>query len=158
MSISSRLIERCDPERAFGPLNITGAATAGAWNRMVGHRMLIVLQTGAWAGGSSAITLEQATAAAGTGNKALGMTRVWKKTNGLFSEVAVASNTFDVDTANALYVIEVQSDELDVNGNYAYVQVKSASPGANADYLSAYYHHGDLRYGSLLEDREDAKV
>lgn len=158
MSNSSRLIERCDPERAFGPLNITGAATDGAWNRMVGHRMLIELITGAWAGGASAITLEQATAVAGTGNKALAMTRMWKKTTGRFVETPVVANTFDVDTANAIYVIEVAADELDVNGNYAYVQVKSASPGANADHLTALYHHGDLRYGSLLEDREDAKV
>lgn len=158
MSNSSRLIERLDFERGFGPLNITGAATAGDWNRMVGHRMLIILQTGAWAGGASAITLEQATTAAGAGNKALGMTRMWKKTNGLFAEVAVASDTFDVDTANALYVIEVAADELDVDGNYAYVQAKSASPGANADNLSVLYLHGDLRYGSLLEDREDAKA
>lgn len=158
MSNSSRLMERLDPERSLGPLNITGAATAGAYNRMVGHRMLILLVAGAWAGGSTAITLEQATTQAGGGEKALGMTRMWKKTTAGWVETAVASDTFAVDTANAMYAIEVDGADLDVNGGYCYVRALSATPGANDDYLTVIYLHGDLRYGSLIPDRVDAKV
>lgn len=158
MSISSKLVERLDVENAIRPQNITGAGADGDWIKFTGQRVLIELHTGAWAGGTSAVTLQQATSAAGAGAKALGMTRMWKKTTGLFAETAVASDTFDLDTANAVYLIEVDAAELDVDNDFAYLRVRAASPGANDDFLQGAYVIGDLRYGTLIEDREDAKA
>lgn len=154
--MSDRLLSGLDPVEAFGPLDITGAGADGDWVKFTGQRMIVALHCGAWAGGTSAVTLQQATSAAGAGAKTLGFTkRFLRAQGGLLVETAVAANTFNLDTANDLVLIEIDADQLDVNGDFAYVRVRAASPGANADLLEAAYWIGDLRYKGLIEDREN---
>lgn len=78
--------------------------------------------TGAAAG---AITLKQATAVAGTSEKALGFSYQWANTNADAAETLtktdVTSNTFNsAGTAGnqELYVIEVDTDSLDVDNGF----------------------------------------
>lgn len=78
--------------------------------------------TGAAAG---AITLKQATAVAGTSEKALGFSYQWANTDVAAAETltktAVTSNTFNsagVAGKQELYVIEVDSDALDVDNGF----------------------------------------
>lgn len=134
---------------ATEPKDWTGAASTGDWVSMKNYAHLtIIIQTGAWAGGTSAITLEQATAVAGTGNKALGFSWQWNDVaaGGTLVKTAVASNTFTIGTANKLYIIEVDASSLDKANNFDCVTVKGASPGVNADIYGATYILSRSRY------------
>lgn len=141
-----QLIEGAKFIAAFGPVDTTGAGQDGVWVSMKNYsKLAIVLQTGAWAGGTAAVTLEQATAAADTDAKALAFTSYLKAydtddtPDDAGAIVSVASNTFNVgDNANVL-VIEVKAGDLDINNNFAFVRVRTATPGANADLISGLY-------------------
>ena len=129
---------------AFGPKDITGAAQVGDYiNMKHARKCAIVLQKGAWGGGTPAVTLEQATNAAGAGSKALAFDRQYVGTgltNDVLAQSAVAASTFNLSaTANEYHVIEVDAGDLDHANGFFYLTVKVASPGAFADLLSATY-------------------
>lgn len=136
---------------AAAPVDTTGAAVVGDWVSLKGYEYVtIIITQGAWAGGTPAVTLDQATAVAGTGTKTLGLTKYWSKV-GLaaadFTETAVSSDTFNLTaTANTVTVMQVHASELDVDGGFDCVQVDIASPGANADLISVMYILGGARY------------
>lgn len=74
------------------------------------------------------VTLKQATAVAGTGEKALAFTRMLANIDvgagnapSNYTETAVSSNTFTTDTTNSKrlrYIIEVDAEELDSANNF----------------------------------------
>lgn len=146
----TRLFESVKPVWACEPKNYTGAANTIKYVSMkFPGRLMIFIQTGAWAGGTAAVTLKQATTVAGAGSKALAFTTMWVNTAGApdtFTKTAVVSNTFNLDTANLLYVIEVVDSDLDVDNAFDCVGVNIASPGANADFYGVVYLAADLRY------------
>ena len=99
------------------------------------------------------ITLKQATAVAGTSEKALAFAKVWANTDtdagDTLTETAVTSDTFTTDTTNSknlLYVIEVKADDLDRANGFDCVRIDSASM-ANAVGAVLYVLHG-TRYKS----------
>ena len=99
------------------------------------------------------ITLKQATAVAGTSEKALAFSKVWANTDtnagDTLTEIAVTSDTFTTDTTNSknlLYVIEVKADDLDRANGFDCVRIDSASM-ANAVGAVLYVLHG-TRYKS----------
>src|SRR5581483_7748726 len=60
------------------PKNYTGATGNSDWVSLKGyHRAAAVIQTGAWAGGTAAVTLNQATDVSGSGSKALSFSYRW---------------------------------------------------------------------------------
>ncbi len=140
------------------PLDITGAGMAGDYfNLAKAGRLLVVLVCGAWAGGTAAVTLKQAKTAAGGSAKALAFTKKWERlalTGTAWVEAVVALNTFDLDTANEMHVMEIDQSETDDLFNYVSCQV--ATPGANADLLAMFYIGDALAYGprspALLPD------
>jgi len=74
---------------------------------------------------AGAITLKQATAVAGTSEKALGFDYQWANTDTgaaeTLTKTAVTSDTFNsagVDSKQELYVIEVDTDTLDVDNSF----------------------------------------
>lgn len=93
------------------------------------------IQLGAWAGGTGAVTLLQATDVSGTGAKALAFTKVWTKT--LLADtpvqVTVSANTFNLATALTLYQIEIKADDLDTQNGFDCITCHVATPGSNAD-------------------------
>jgi hypothetical protein len=132
------------------PKSYSGAAATKNWVSLKdASHLTIIIVTGAWAGGTAAVTLKQATDVSGTGSKALALAKYWhdEAAGGTLVETAAASNTFDLDTANKLYVIEVDAAELDVNGGFDCIALDVASPGANADFYAAAYVLSGLRYG-----------
>lgn len=141
-----QLIEGAKFVQAFPPVDTTGAGQDGVWVSMKNYsKLAVVLQTGAWAGGTSAVTLEQATDASGTGAKALAFTQYLKAydtddtPDDAGAIVSVASNTYTIgDNAN-VQVIEVKAGDLDVNNDFAFVRVRTATPGANADLIAGLY-------------------
>lgn len=154
MSQNVRLIEQMKPIWANEPKNYTGAASTDKYVSMKLYgRLMIFIQTGAWAGGTAAVTLKQATAVAGTAAKTLAFSWVWINTAAApdtFVKTAVTSNTFNLDTANLLYVIEVVDSDLDVGNGFDCVALDVASPGSNADFYGAMYLGGAARYPQAL--------
>jgi len=151
----ANLVENAAIEAAAVPVDTTGAAVAGDWVNMKDYNHLtIIIQQGAWAAGTSAVTLNQATVVAGTDTKALGFDWMWTKvalTGTTFTKTAVTSNTFNLpNTANTMSVIEVDAATLDADGGFCCVQLACVSPGANADLISATYILTEPRYAQAL--------
>ena len=101
------------------------------------------------------ITLKQATAVAGTNEKALAFSKMWANTDvgagDTLTETAVTSDTFTTSTTNdknLLYVMEVKSSDLDVANGFDCIRVDSTGM-ANAVGAVLYVLHG-ARYGSPL--------
>lgn len=143
------------------PLDTTGAAVAGDWYNMKHYGTAVfIIQQGAWAGGTPAVTLEQATSAAGAGAKALAFTKRFTKvaiTGAGLVETAVVSNTFNLpNTPNTMNVLEVNAEELDTEGGFTYVHVAIASPGAFGDLIAGIAILSQPRYsgapGTQLPD------
>lgn len=124
------------------PNNYTGAALTEDYISMktFAHVSIIIL-SGAWAAGTAAVTLKQATAVAGTGTKALGFSWMWTDiaSAGTFVKTAVVANTFNLGTANSMWIINIDDDMLDVDNGFDCMCVDVASPGANNDYYAAIY-------------------
>ena len=155
------LLECCGIEVAAVPIDTTGAAVTGDYYSMkdYGHITFIITQ-GAWAGGTPAVTIKQATDVAGTDEKALNLDWYWVQT-GLtgtgYTKTAVTSDTFNLAaTANRITVIEVEADSLDTTGGFDCVRLGVASPGSNADLISAVAILSQPRYSGATTS--DAKV
>lgn len=102
-----------------------------------------------------AITLKQATAVAGTSEKALAFTKMWQNIDtgaaDTLAETAVTSNTFTTDTTNdknLLYVIEVNASDLDVASGFDCVRVDVLLMASAVGFVQ-YILHG-ARYQSPL--------
>lgn len=152
--MSDRLIERLKFISAIVPIDTTGAGADGDWVNLKFHRRIaIVILQGAWAGGTPAVTFEQATSAAGAGAKALAYTERWDGTaltDDVLARTVVAANTSNLAAAaNGLMVVELHAQDLDVNNGFAWVRVRVASPGANADLIAALYVLGDPAWAGL---------
>lgn len=146
------IIENLRPVFGIAAQNASGTATTGIYVGMRHHRRcLIQIQTGAWAGGTAAVTLNQATTQAAGTTKALAFAAYYVSTSAADSPVktTATSNTFNLSAANTLYQIEVLSQDLDNNNGYNYLAVLIASPGGNADYYSATYQLGDGEFVGL---------
>lgn len=133
---------------AFVPIDTNGAGQDGDWiNLKYWRRALIVIMKGAWAGGTPAVTLQQATDATGSGAKALSFAKQLKGTALTADQPSintVTSDTFNLAaTANEFHLIDVHSQDLDLANNFAYIRVRVASPGANADLIAGLYILGD---------------
>jgi hypothetical protein len=128
--------------RAAEPKNYTGAAMTAKYVSLKNYkRLTIIINTGAWAGGTAAVTLSQATKVDATGAKALAFDTQYndETTTDTLAAVAVAANTFNLGTANKCYVIEVDAEKLDVSNGFDCVTLAIASPGANADFYGVSY-------------------
>jgi len=147
------LIEQAAIEAGGVPVDIIGAGMAGDYVSLKDYRNLtVVIQQGAWAGGTAAVTLKQATDVAGTGEKALSFSTRWTQvalTGTGYTETVVSADTFDLDTANTINVLEVDASDLDVDGGFDCVRVDVASPGANSDLLCVTYVLTGARYASV---------
>jgi hypothetical protein len=142
------LIENGKYIPAFAPLDITGAGVDGDLVSMaLCERLFIVLQCGAWAGGTSAVTVTQEASASGSSNTAVAFAKKWEGvalTDDIPAEVAVTSNTFNLDTANEFHVIKILPSML--TDGYTHVRVRCATPGSNADLLAGFYVMSGLKY------------
>lgn len=85
------------------------------------------------------VTMKQATAVAGTNEKALGFSTVWKAvdlgSSQTLIETAVTNNTFATQTTNSkdsLYVINITPDMLDVDGGFDCVRMDGANHAATS--------------------------
>ena len=103
--MQQQLMEIMKPIWGTEPKNWTGAASTGDYLSMKHFTNLtIFIISGAWAGGTVAVTLEQATAVAGTGTKALAFDTMWTDiaATGTYVKTAVTSNTFNIVVMNTV--------------------------------------------------------
>ena len=131
-----RLIDVLKPVIGCAPAALTSTAGDGDYVSMKGYSkltiLLAVLNGTTVTGG--AVTLKQATAVAGTGEKALSFSKMYAVIDAAagdtLTETAVVSDTFTTDTTNSkqlLYVIEVDADDLDQANGFDCVRVDVAS-------------------------------
>jgi hypothetical protein len=110
----------------------------------------------------SAITLKQATAVAGTAEKALAFDVVWQNVDcaaadGL-AKTTVSSNTFTTNTTNSkalLYVIEIPAETLDTNNSFDCVRVgtgDAANTTLSVTYIVEPREHNDTGTPTLITD------
>jgi len=137
------LVEKLGLEVGAVPINTTGAAALSGYMslRDFSHICFLIAQ-GAWAGGTPAVTLLQATSYSGTGSKALALPAYWSKagiTASQWARTAVVSDTFNLTaTANIVTAVEVNAADLDVANGFDHVAINVASPGANADLIAIF--------------------
>ncbi len=149
--MSKNLVENGQIEVGAVPIDTTGAVVASDHVSLKDYSHLtIVITQGAWAAGTSAVTLAQSTVVAGTDDKTLAFTTRWTKvglTGTTYTKTAVTANTFDLpNVANTINVLEIDADTLDTANGFDCVQVDCASPGANADLISIVFVLSGARY------------
>lgn len=126
------LIDRNKIVTGIAPVAMATTAGDADYVSMKGHQHLTILlsvKNGTTVTGC-AVTLKQATAVAGTSEKALAFDKMWANIDAGASdtlvETAVTSNTFTTDTTNSkdlLYVMEIEADDLDVANGFDCVRL-----------------------------------
>ena len=143
MFLNARLDEQVKIYVAAAGLALTSTLGDTKYVSMKGYArcaILISIADGTTVTGST-ITLKQATAIAGTSEKALAFTRMLSNvdyvvpTTSVLAETAVTSNTFTTQTTNSLdsvYVIDVKSEDLDVAGGFDCIRLDGTGHAATA--------------------------
>lgn len=140
-SLNARLDEQVTTIVATGGLLLTSTVGDTTYVSMKGYdraQIIIAIADGTTVTGS-AITLKQATAVAGTNEKALGFTRMLANVDYAASktmvETAVTSNTFTTQTTNSkdsVYIIDIKASDLDVANGFDCFRVDGTSHAATA--------------------------
>ena len=120
------------------PFNATGSASTDVYITTKNcHSVSFIIQTGAWvSSATAAVTLLQSKVVAGTSNAAVAFdtmyTNATNTSKSALVSTAVASNTFNLTTANATYIIDFDVSQLDVNNGYRDMTLHVATPGSNS--------------------------
>ena len=141
MNVNARLDEQVQTVVAAAGLLLTstlGDTTYVSMKNFARARITIVIADGTTVTGST-ITLKQATAIAGTSEKALAFTRMLANTDYAASktmvETAVTSNTFTTQTTNSkdsVYIIDVDASDLDIANGFDCFRVDCTGHAATA--------------------------
>ena len=124
------------------------------------NKCLILIQTGAWAAGTAAVTISECTAISGAaGAQDLEFEIMYSKLNtaSAFTQNAVTADTFNLSAADTIYAIEIKTGDLTVEDGYDCIRLNVASPGANADFYGAQYimyepRHADATQADAIAD------
>jgi hypothetical protein len=149
-----KLHEFAYPITGLAPVTPSSSVPDYISMKMVGRIGAVILVKNATTVTGSAITLKQATAVAGTSEKALSFTTAWRNIDtaaaggDILAEFAVSSDTFTTDNTNSkdlIYVIDIHKDMLDVANGFDCVRVGTGN--ATAAVLSVLY----LCYGNRYD-------
>jgi len=160
--MASLFLEDAQIVQAIVPVDLASADNTGDFVSLINYRrLLFVVSTGIGSAGNDiVIDANQATAADGTGVKALTkITRIHHKVGataisavGTFTEVeqtaAASYDSVGIDEAEneALLVIEVNAEDLDTDNGFEWVRFDVADVGTGAHLGSALYILLDPRY------------
>lgn len=148
IELNGRLDEQAHLVQATSAAALTGATGDGAYVSLKNYRRVTVVIdiTNATTVTGTVVTLKQATAVAGTGEKALAFTRMLANTDvgagnapSNYTETAVSSNTFTTSTTNSKrlrYIIEVDSEQLDMANGFDCFRVDADSASASVGSVS----------------------
>ena len=158
VSLNARLDEQVTPIIAAAGLLLTSTLGDTKYVSLKGYRrcqIIISIADGTTVTGST-ITLKQATAVAGTSEKALAFTRMLSSVDypaSALAETAVTSNTFTTQTVNSkdsMYIIDVDADTLDVAGGFDCLRVDGTGHAATASRgVVVLYNLYGARYSGL---------
>ena len=137
------LVENTQIVSAIIPIALDAGANAGDWVSMENYTRCccVFFAAAGTAGDDPTITMSQATAAAGTGTKALNFTRVDTKQGtltavGTFTEVTQAAGNTYTDATSAeiqkIWLFDIDSADLDVANGFNFIQMSCDDPGTNA--------------------------
>ena len=141
---------------AVPPADYNNTAVDGNYISMKGYdHCTIIINTGTM-NDSSAVTINRATAVDATGEDAGGVEFDYMYTNdgattlSALTKTAVTADTFDIDTSNAMYVIEIPADSIKGSSTTAYdcIQLALAAPSATSNIYGATYILWKGRYKS----------
>lgn len=137
MGSGLRLVDKVKHVLGLTPTVPSSTTPAYVSLKFYKHITVVVLVKNATTVTGSAITLKQATAVAGTSEKALSFTKMWANTDtaagDTLTETAVASDTFttnNTDSKNLMYVIEVDSSDLDNDNGFDCIRVGTGNATA----------------------------
>lgn len=131
-----RLVDKVKFVEGCSPAALTSTAGDGDYISLKNfdHLTVVIQVNNATTVTGGAVTLKQATAVAGTGEKALAFDKVWTNidtgASDTLVETAVTSNTFTTNTTDnkdLMYVIEVEASDLDTANGFDCVRVDVAS-------------------------------
>ena len=155
---NARLDEQAALVQATSMVALTGAGGDAAYVSLKNYSrvaVIIDILNGTTVTGT-AVTLKQATAVAGTGEKALAFTRMLANTDVGASqtlvETAVSNNTFTTNTTNSKrlrYVLDVQAADLDSAGGFDCFRV-DADSAVNSTGLVTYILFGARHSGDAM--------
>lgn len=153
--------------QAIAPANLTAGANGTPISLKHWDHCTIIIQTGVWAGGNQAVTVTQDVGVVPTADViALGFTHYFTNDAAVGSNTlvdTVCASTFNLDTANATYVIEIDADSLsDAMGAatglpYDCIRVVLAAVGQN-DFGSVEYILTKGRYVGATATIKDATI
>lgn len=157
MQNNALLVEQVQIVSAIIPVDMSAAANNGDWVSLKNFsKCTIVFFKGAGtAGDDPVMTVRQASDVAGTGAKALTFTRIDAKVGtqtgvGLFTKVTQAAANTYTDTVSAeaqgLFLIEIDSHDLDVANGFDCVQFQIPDVGTNAQVGCALYFLWPAKY------------
>lgn len=141
LTLNARLDEQAVSIVAAAGLLLTSTLGDTLYCSMKNFRkcqILISIADGTTVTGST-ITLKQATAVAGTGEKALGFTRMLSNVDYAAAktmvDTAVVANTFTTQTVNSkdsLYILEIDAEDLDLANGFDCFRVDGTGHAATA--------------------------
>lgn len=155
-SVNARLDEQIFPVAATSLVALTSTGGDAAYVSLKNYRRVCVIIDilNATTVTGTAVTLKQATAVAGTGEKALAFTRMLANVDVGASqtmvETAVSNNTFTSNTTNSKrlrYIIDVDADSLDVANGFDCFRV-DADSAVNSIGLVSYILYGERYSGA----------
>lgn len=136
--ISKRLVDSAKVVTGLAPILPSTSTPDYVSMKDYGHLTVIISTHNVTTVTGIAVTLKQATAVAGTAEKALAFTKMWANTDCTASdtlvETAVVSNTFTTSTTNSkdlMYVIEVDASDLDLANGFDCVRAGTGDGVAN---------------------------
>ena len=159
-----RLVEEMQIVPAITPVDLQTGANNGDYISFKNYRhCTVIIYTGiGTAGDDEVISLTQATEVAGSTTKALNIDTIYYKV-GATAVTAVetftkatqtAAATYDTDGIDgaenvAMYVLEVDADDLDVDNGYDCMRVNVADVGGNEMLGCALYIMSEPRYPAV---------
>lgn len=148
--MSEKFLQTANIVSAFVPVDMQTAANDGDWVSLANYqRCVAVLFKGiGTAGDDPVFKLQQATSAAGAGAKDLLFDVIYKKVGtqtgiGTFTRTTQSAATSYVDAtsaeAQAIIAVEIDAEDLDVDGGFKFVQLSVADVGGNAQLGCGFY-------------------
>lgn len=155
--MNQHFLEKNQIAAGFVPVSMATAPTED-WVSMkdYGRMAIVFFKAAGTAGDDPTLTLEQATAVAGTSAKALNFTRIDVKQGadlfavGEFTTIIqAAANTYTDDTSaeeQAIWVLDVKAEDLDVVGGFDCIRASISDIGTNAQLGCLLYLGHEPRY------------
>lgn len=162
--MTGKLLENLNIGSLIAPVDLSGGANTGDWINVKNYQefAIVVFKAAGTAGDDPTLTVLQATAAAGTGSKALDFTTIYTKQDTALTSVGTwtkvtqaADNTYTDATSaedQAIWVVHFKTSELDAANDFDFVSCSIADVGTNAQLGCVFIVLGEPRYAEAPED------